>query len=90
MWCSWALCACWYVTHIYDLFWVKALENPPCLLRDKLVALYSGMFGILVACYGNQILGQLPTNVAIYLSISFLYVFTKDEYYEQAVDTTNR
>lgn len=71
-------------------FGLKLWKIPPCLLRDKLVALYSGMFGILVACYGNQILGQLPTNVAIYLSISFLYVFTKDEYYEQAVDTTNR
>jgi hypothetical protein len=68
-------------------FGLRLWYIPPCLLRDKMVALYSGMFGILVACYGNQLLGQLPTNVVVYLSISFLYVFTKEEYYGKKIDT---
>lgn len=66
---------------IMGYFGFKLWYIPPCLMRDKLVALYSGLFGILVACYGNQVLGQLPTNIVFFMSISFLYVFTKEEYY---------
>lgn len=40
--------------------------------KRKLIALFSGAVGILVASYGNQVLGQLPTGILIYLSIFFL------------------
>jgi cell division protein FtsW (lipid II flippase) len=40
--------------------------------KQKLMALFSGLSGILVASYGNQVFGQMPTCIIIYLSIVFL------------------
>lgn len=58
------------------LFFRRLWRMAPGPQRTKLQALYAGLFGIIVASYGNQILGQMPTGVIIYLSVSFLYVFT--------------
>lgn len=41
-------------------------------LRQKMMALTCGYFGIIVASYGNQILGQMPTGVIIYMSIIYI------------------
>jgi len=30
------------------------------------------MFGVMIASYGNAILGQMPTNVLIYISMAVL------------------
>jgi O-antigen ligase len=43
-------------------------------LRQIGLALVSGMFGIMLASYGNQVLGQNPTGMLIYLSIAFSYM----------------
>jgi hypothetical protein len=43
-------------------------------LRQKLMALTCGYFGIALASYGNQILGQQPTGVIIYLSMVFVII----------------
>jgi hypothetical protein len=48
--------------------------------RTRFQALYAGLAGIVVASYGNQILGQMPTGVIIYFSITFLYVLTTTPY----------
>ncbi len=40
--------------------------------RNKLIALFCGMSGILVASYTNQVFGQIPTGTLIYISIVFL------------------
>lgn len=45
------------------------LEDPE--LRTRCIALLSGFFGILVASYGNQVLGQLPTSTVMFLSMVF-------------------
>ena len=44
--------------------------------RQVLLALYAGMAGISVANYGNQVLGQIPTNFLFYISISIIYIFS--------------
>lgn len=45
-------------------------------LKFKLMALFAGLTGVLVASYGNQVFGQMPTGIIMYLSIIFL---TKNE-----------
>ncbi len=47
--------------------WVKA----------QMSALVSGMLGIMVASYGNGVLGQMPTGIIIYSSMGFLFLATK-------------
>ena len=42
-------------------------------------ALASGYFGILVASYGNGILGQMPTGIIIYTSMAYLFMSPKLE-----------
>ncbi|MCF8255507.1 MAG: O-antigen ligase family protein [Bacteroidia bacterium] len=48
------------------------LKNPE--LRQKIIALICGYFGIVVASYGNQILGQLPTGAVIYFSMVYMFL----------------
>jgi hypothetical protein len=38
----------------------------------KLSALAAGLFGVMIASYGNAILGQMPTNVLIFISMAVL------------------
>ncbi len=40
--------------------------------KNQLIALFCGLSGVLVASYSNQVLGQMPTGIIIYLSIVFL------------------
>ena len=42
--------------------------------RQQLAAVYSGMVGIAVASYGNQVWGQMPTGIIIYVTLAFLSV----------------
>ena len=41
-------------------------------LKLKFAALASGMFGIMVANYGNAVLSQMPTSILIYISMALL------------------
>jgi hypothetical protein len=43
-------------------------------LRAQLSALVAGMFGIMVASYGNGVLGQMPTGIIMYSSMAFLFL----------------
>lgn len=49
-------------------------KMPDCMLKWKMMALYSGFFGISFASYGNQIFGQSPTSMILYHSMAFLIV----------------
>lgn len=40
----------------------------------QLIALTSGMFGMMLASYGNGVLGQMPNGIIIYLSIAFIWM----------------
>jgi hypothetical protein len=37
-----------------------------------ITALTSGMFGIMVASYGNAVLGSMPTSMMIYTSMALM------------------
>ena len=41
-------------------------------VKNQRMALFCGLTGILVASYSNQVFGQLPTGILIYISIVFL------------------
>ena len=42
------------------------------MLKLKFAALASGMFGIILANYGNAVLPQMPTSILIYTSMALL------------------
>ena len=42
------------------------------ILKIKMAALIAGMFGIMVANYGNAVLGQMPTSMLIYTSMALM------------------
>ncbi len=48
------------------------LKDPE--LRGIVAALTAGIFGIMVSAYGNEILGQLPTGIIIYMSMAFIFM----------------
>jgi hypothetical protein len=41
-------------------------------LKIKMTALAAGMAGVVVASYGNAVLGQMPTSILIYMSMALL------------------
>lgn len=43
-------------------------------LEVKTAALLCGVFGILVASYGNAVLGQFPTGLLVYTSIAYVFM----------------
>lgn len=55
-----------------SFFRIYRITDPE--LKQKLMAIYSGCFGIVVASYGNQVIGQMPTNVFFCMSLSFLFI----------------
>lgn len=65
--------------HLFILFYVviKASVNIMTKIRDpilkmKMAALVSGLVGVMVASYGNAVLGSLPTGALIYISMALL------------------
>jgi len=60
---------------IIAIFKVLKLKDEE--LRTKMIAITCGYFGIVVASYGNQIFGQLPTSTVMYFSMSFLFMSSK-------------
>lgn len=53
---------------------VFQLRDPD--IKQKMIALTCGYFGIVVASYGNQILGQMPTGTVIYFSMVYMFLCT--------------
>jgi len=51
------------------------LKNPD--IRQRLVALICGYFGIVFASYGNQILGQMPTGTVINFTMVYMFLCIK-------------
>ena len=65
--------------HLFILFYVlfKSIWLILFRIRDpelkiKMTALTAGMFGIMVASYGNAVLGTMPTAILIYASMAFV------------------
>jgi hypothetical protein len=67
------------VLHLFILFYIIAksgylimyrLQDPE--IKQKMTALTVGMFGIMVAAYGNEVFGTHPTGVLIYVSMALM------------------
>jgi hypothetical protein len=65
--------------HLFILFFIigKAAYKVMFTIRDpitklKMSALISGMAGVMVASYGNAVLGQMPTALLIYASMAIM------------------
>jgi hypothetical protein len=65
--------------HLFILFYtlIKGSYHIMFRIRDpilklKMAALASGMFGVMVASYGNAVLGQMPTAITLYISMALL------------------
>jgi hypothetical protein len=59
---------------IIACFKIFSLKDPE--IKQKIIALTCGYFGIVVASYGNQILGQNPTGGVIYFSMVYMFLCT--------------
>lgn len=67
------------VLHLFILFYAIGMASFKVMfrIRDpitklKMSALISGMAGIMVASYGNSVLGQMPTALLIYASMAIM------------------
>ncbi len=65
--------------HLFILFYILIkttflvwfhLRDP--VLKIKIAALAAGMFGVMVASYGNAVLGTMPTSILIYTSMALM------------------
>lgn len=48
------------------------LEEPH--LRFKIMAIYSSIGGVVIASYGNQILGQIPTGIIVCMAVPIIWM----------------
>ncbi|MEO1051207.1 MAG: O-antigen ligase family protein [Bacteroidota bacterium] len=47
------------------------------ILKQKLMALTAGSFGILLASYGNEVQNQMPTSAIVYMTYAFVFMAPK-------------
>jgi len=64
------LCILFYVIITSSFRIMFRIRDPN--LKLKMAALACGMFGIMVANYGNAVLAQMPTSILIYISMALL------------------
>ena len=48
--------------------------------KNLLSALYAGIAGIAVASYGNQVWGQMPTGIILYISMAIMWTFSGPDF----------
>jgi hypothetical protein len=67
------------ILHLIILFYVIGMGSFKVMfrIRDpitklKMSALISGMAGVMLASYGNEVLGQMPTSLLIYASMAIM------------------
>jgi hypothetical protein len=56
--------------------WIIWFMKDP-VLRNKFLALYCGVIGIMAASYGNSVFSQFPTNILCYTSMCFILMSEK-------------
>ena len=42
--------------------------------RTPVAAMACGMFGVMVASYGNPVLGQMPVGILLYSCMAFMFM----------------
>jgi cell division protein FtsW (lipid II flippase) len=67
--------------HMFILGWIVGKGLYICMfqikdpeLTAKTAALLAGIFGIIVASYGNSVLGQFPTGILVYASMAYVFM----------------
>lgn len=72
--------------HLLILLYILAKSTYLTMFKTKneeihnlMCALTSGYFGIMVASYGNGVLGQMPTGLIIYTSMAYMFLAPKLE-----------
>jgi hypothetical protein len=80
--------------HLFILFYVVGKSSFSIMfrIRDpnlklKMAALTAGMFGIMVANYGNAVLYQMPTSMLIYTSMALMMNSEKLEVQNEGIQT---
>lgn len=58
-------------------FWLIRTRIRDPQLRGLLSALLAGTFGIAVSSYGNEIMGQFPNGIIVYMSFAFVFLGKK-------------
>ena len=48
-------------------------------MKGKAIALTAGMFGVMIASYGNGIIGQMPNGIILYMSMAFIAMMPRWE-----------
>ena len=67
---------CLFVYFIIKGGWIIWFIKDP-FLRNKLLAMYCGVLGIMAASYGNSVFSQFPTNIICYTSMCFILISEK-------------
>jgi len=74
------------ILHLFILFYIVGKTSFIIMFRLKdeqvktsAIALTSGMFGIMVASYGNAVLGQMPTGIILYSGMAFMFLAPKHD-----------
>ncbi len=49
-------------------------------IKNVLTALFAGIAGIAVASYGNQVWGQMPTGIILYISMAIIWTFSSPDF----------
>ncbi|NQV03198.1 MAG: O-antigen ligase family protein, partial [Bacteroidia bacterium] len=58
-------------------------------LQGKMLAILSGIFGIMLSSYGNGVFGQMPTGILVYSSMAFAFLGPKFDAELRAAKVTN-
>ena len=66
---------------VYGVVKIRLLKNPDT--RQKMIALYGGLLGIITASFGNPVFGQAPLGALMYISMTML---STAETYDEPVD----
>ena len=64
--------------------WIRLRQVRDQALRQLLLAQYCGIWGILAASYGNQVLGQMPTGIVVILGLATIELGRRLEASESA------
>ncbi|MFY7879232.1 MAG: O-antigen ligase family protein [Lacibacter sp.] len=67
--------SCILLISAFSVFKIWKVKDPK--LRQKLMALFCGFFGVAVASYGNPIFGQIPQGPIIYMTWVYLFLAPK-------------
>ena len=82
--------------HLFILFYIviksgylimNRIRDP--ILKIKMSALLAGMVGVMLASYGNAVLGTIPTGVTIYISMALLVNSEKFDTPQEVIEKKN-